>query len=165
MTSKKHLKRRVRERSTKTGESYATALRHLRANLMEEKQMSTVEHGATRILASCSFCKKNNTEVKKLIAGPGVYICDECVTLCDALVAVVTTPEEAARQGSDFVGRSAGELLELLPAMAETASEVEADVRRWVERVLAAGGTWNQVAESLGVDVESAQARFSIDTD
>lgn len=30
----------------------------------------------------CSFCNKTQHEVKKLIAGPGVYICDECVELC-----------------------------------------------------------------------------------
>ncbi|MAJ81799.1 MAG: ATP-dependent Clp protease ATP-binding subunit ClpX [Legionellales bacterium] len=33
-------------------------------------------------LLSCSFCSKNQDEVKKLIAGPGVYICNECVDLC-----------------------------------------------------------------------------------
>ena len=30
----------------------------------------------------CSFCGKSHAEVKKLIAGPGVYICDNCVVLC-----------------------------------------------------------------------------------
>ena len=34
----------------------------------------------------CSFCGKNEKDVKRLIAGPGVFICDECVTLCDALL-------------------------------------------------------------------------------
>jgi len=31
---------------------------------------------------SCSFCGKSQEEVKKLIAGPNVYICNECVVLC-----------------------------------------------------------------------------------
>jgi ClpX C4-type zinc finger len=31
---------------------------------------------------TCSFCGKSHTEVRKLIAGPGVYICDCCVTVC-----------------------------------------------------------------------------------
>ena len=31
----------------------------------------------------CSFCGKSQKEVKKLIAGPGVYICDECVNVCN----------------------------------------------------------------------------------
>ena len=30
----------------------------------------------------CSFCGKNQKEVKKLIAGPTVFVCDECVELC-----------------------------------------------------------------------------------
>ena len=34
----------------------------------------------------CSFCGKNQDQVKKLIAGPGVYICDECVDLCSEII-------------------------------------------------------------------------------
>ncbi len=34
----------------------------------------------------CSFCGKNQTEVKKLIAGPAVYICDECIQLCSEII-------------------------------------------------------------------------------
>src|SRR6266566_1250398 len=34
----------------------------------------------------CSFCGKSHAEVKKLIAGPGVYICDNCVILCKSVL-------------------------------------------------------------------------------
>ena len=34
----------------------------------------------------CSFCNKTQDEVDKLIAGPGVYICDECVELCSDII-------------------------------------------------------------------------------
>ena len=34
----------------------------------------------------CSFCGKGNNEVFKLIAGPQVYICDECITLCNEII-------------------------------------------------------------------------------
>ena len=34
----------------------------------------------------CSFCGKNQNEVKKLIAGPTVFICDECVDLCTDII-------------------------------------------------------------------------------
>ena len=37
-------------------------------------------------LLFCSFCGKNQNEVKKLIAGPSVYICDECVSLCNDII-------------------------------------------------------------------------------
>ena len=36
---------------------------------------------------SCSFCGKSQKEVKKLIAGPSVYICDECIGLCNDIIA------------------------------------------------------------------------------
>ncbi|MEM6518942.1 MAG: ClpX C4-type zinc finger protein, partial [Cyanobacteria bacterium P01_C01_bin.70] len=34
----------------------------------------------------CSFCGKSQEQVRKLIAGPGVYICDECVDLCNEIL-------------------------------------------------------------------------------
>ena len=34
----------------------------------------------------CSFCGKNQKEVTKLIAGPAVYICDECIQLCSEII-------------------------------------------------------------------------------
>ena len=37
-------------------------------------------------LLFCSFCGKNQNEVKKLIAGPSVYICNECVDLCNDII-------------------------------------------------------------------------------
>ncbi|MEC7865665.1 MAG: ClpX C4-type zinc finger protein, partial [Pseudomonadota bacterium] len=37
-------------------------------------------------LLFCSFCGKNQNEVRKLIAGPSVYICDECVDLCNDII-------------------------------------------------------------------------------
>src|SRR3981081_346516 len=34
----------------------------------------------------CSFCGKSQEQVRKLIAGPGVYICDECIELCNEII-------------------------------------------------------------------------------
>jgi ATP-dependent Clp protease ATP-binding subunit ClpX len=42
----------------------------------------------------CSFCNKNQRDVKKLIAGPTVYICDECVDICLDIIAEEREPEE-----------------------------------------------------------------------
>jgi ATP-dependent Clp protease ATP-binding subunit ClpX len=44
--------------------------------------MNTKDSGSLR----CSFCGKGQKEVKKLIAGPGVYICDECIELCTDII-------------------------------------------------------------------------------
>jgi ATP-dependent Clp protease ATP-binding subunit ClpX len=43
----------------------------------------------------CSFCGKSQSEVKKLIAGPGVYICDECIELCNDIIAEEYEKEES----------------------------------------------------------------------
>ncbi|GAB36415.1 ATP-dependent Clp protease ATP-binding subunit ClpX [Gordonia otitidis] len=45
-------------------------------------------------LLKCSFCGKSQKQVKKLIAGPGVYICDECIDLCNEII-----EEELAENG------------------------------------------------------------------
>lgn len=43
----------------------------------------------------CSFCGKTSDEVKKMIAGPnGVYICDECIGICDEILKEDTSPQE-----------------------------------------------------------------------
>ncbi|MBW2421460.1 MAG: ATP-dependent Clp protease ATP-binding subunit ClpX [Deltaproteobacteria bacterium] len=49
---------------------------------------------------SCSFCGKSQKEVKKLIAGPTVYICDECIELCNDIIAEEYGQEEAPAQRS-----------------------------------------------------------------
>src|SRR5687767_16041061 len=43
---------------------------------------------------TCSFCGKAQKEVKKLIAGPTVYICDECIGLCNDIIAEEIDREE-----------------------------------------------------------------------
>jgi len=62
----------------------------------------------------CSFCGKNQNEVKKLIAGPAVYICDECIQLCSEIIEeesekdsrdleVNLVPKEIKRMLDDYV--------------------------------------------------------------
>src|SRR5580765_7314478 len=46
-------------------------------------------------LLKCSFCGKSQKQVKKLIAGPGVYICDECIDLCNEII------EEELSEGTE----------------------------------------------------------------
>ena len=49
---------------------------------------------ATQENLTCSFCGKSQDEVKKLIAGPAVYICDECIELCNDIIAEEMKMEE-----------------------------------------------------------------------
>ena len=50
----------------------------------DERQMA--KFGESGDLLKCSFCGKSQKQVKKLIAGPGVYICDECIDLCNEII-------------------------------------------------------------------------------
>ena len=45
----------------------------------------------------CSFCGKSQHEVKKLIAGPSVFICDECIELCNDIIRDEVPPEGATK--------------------------------------------------------------------
>jgi hypothetical protein len=49
----------------------------------------------------CSFCGKSQKEVRKLIAGPTVYICDECIGLCNDIVAEEIERQEAKREKAE----------------------------------------------------------------
>ena len=42
--------------------------------------------GESSELLKCSFCGKSQKQVRKLIAGPSVYICDECIELCNEII-------------------------------------------------------------------------------
>ena len=48
-------------------------------------------------LLKCSFCGKSQRQVKKLIAGPGVYICDECIDLCNEIIEEELAGEDQIR--------------------------------------------------------------------
>jgi len=52
------------------------------------------ENDKTSSELSCSFCGKTQADVQRLIAGPDVYICDECVSLCNDIMAQETITEE-----------------------------------------------------------------------
>ncbi|MFN4195356.1 MAG: ATP-dependent protease ATP-binding subunit ClpX [Thermosynechococcus sp.] len=56
----------------------------------------------------CSFCGKSQEQVRKLIAGPGVYICDECVELCNEILdeELATVPNAAASRRESTPSRS-----------------------------------------------------------
>ena len=54
-------------------------------------------------LLKCSFCGKSQKQVKKLIAGPGVYICDECIDLCNEII------EEELSESSELKSRRAAQ--------------------------------------------------------
>jgi hypothetical protein len=118
-----------------------------------------------QVIAACSFCLKSNTQVRKLIAGPGVYICDTCVDLCVQIL----TDELGKEEEDEKVPRtplwdridSVDEALALLPKMAAAGTQVEENLTALVRRARALGATWAKIGEALSMTRQSAWERFS----
>lgn len=60
------------------------------------------KRGGPEKLLYCSFCGKSQHEVKKLIAGPSVFICDECIDLCNDIIRDDTSTDEPERSSRDL---------------------------------------------------------------
>jgi len=73
-----------------------------------------------RDVLKCSFCGKTQEQVVKIIAGPGVYICDQCIALCNKIVdeEVRGRPEGVAAAEIDDAAREAREAIERLRLLA-----------------------------------------------
>ncbi len=72
---------------------------------------------------TCSFCGKNQHQVIKLVAGPGVYICDQCVDLCNQIIEeeVGKRPEGVLDAEIEAAARQAREALDRLRVLAQQA--------------------------------------------
>jgi hypothetical protein len=62
--------------------------------------------------AGCSFCGKGQNEVRKLIAGPSVHICDQCVSLCHEIVSEELDPDTQATKAKSKEDRLCGICME-----------------------------------------------------
>lgn len=111
----------------------------------------------------CSFCGKSQHEVKKLIAGPAVAICDACVALCTNIVAETPDPDPSMPQAKlDWPASVATEnLLGLLEAQDKTFGEVAARLQKSVEILRQREVSWQQIGDALGVSRQAAWERFS----
>jgi hypothetical protein len=108
----------------------------------------------------CSFCLKSQYEVKKLIAGPGfIFICDECVALCDAIIA----DRPMNLEGSNFqIGSIPTEtLLVRLKPIELTLHGMGNQLQTVVEELRGRDVSWARIGEALGVSRQSAWERFS----
>ena len=114
------------------------------------------------VIASCSFCGKPNTAVRKLVAGPGVYICDECIELSATLIDATAepTPEELSRRRSQYYDRSTEDILALLPALVRSADRVEGELAGWTKRLRERGTDWQVIAGAAGMSADAARQRF-----
>ena len=112
--------------------------------------------GARLETLCCSFCNKDKDAVAKLVAGPGVYICNECVDLCNLIIAEKTTGEFGA-----WNERPDDELLTGLAKVQAVVSQADAAVHDYVDVLRSRGISWTRIGAALGVSKQAAWERFS----
>jgi hypothetical protein len=121
--------------------------------------MTTETDESTRVLW-CSFCGKANTEVQRLVAGPGVHICDGCVGLAASIIEEYGDRPAQARLPV-WESLTDEQMLDHIPRVAKVAEQVETDLRSWVQELRRRGVTWARIGGTLGIARQSAWERFS----
>ncbi len=104
----------------------------------------------------CSFCRRDDKTVEKLIAGPGVYICDACVAACNRIL--------AGKPAQTFAGWDSLDEEHLLRSLAPSEATVEAVrevLQTQVDALRKRGMSWAQIGEALGISRQAAWERFS----
>jgi ATP-dependent protease Clp ATPase subunit len=123
---------------------------------------------------NCSFCGKAQDDVAKLVAGPGVFICDECVALCNQVIAdELRRHDRAPLDQGNASGpaepsgiRAWDELSDevLLQEMVKAHAahrNVDRAVRRHVQALRDRSVSWARIGDALGMTRQSAWERFS----
>ncbi|GAA4097546.1 ClpX C4-type zinc finger protein [Actinomadura miaoliensis] len=108
----------------------------------------------------CSFCGKSSAEVARLVAGPGVHICNECVELSEAIIEEYRDKPVEVRLPM-WGSLTDEQMLDHIPRVAAVADQVEANLRSWVQELRRRGVTWTRIGAALGVSRQSAWERFS----
>jgi hypothetical protein len=119
--------------------------------------MTSMAETATTV--HCSFCGKPGSEVEKVIAGPGVYICNDCVSVCNTILA---TDDGSSRAPISVLrSQTDDQLLDQLPLVASVAAQVETGLRERVLLLRERKVTWARIGSALGMTRQSAWERFS----
>ena len=113
------------------------------------------------VIACCSFCLKPNTEVKALVAGPAVFVCDGCIDLCRQIISDLPAGDREPRLLPWELTDSLDAALANLPNVARAQAQVEESLLGWVRRARTLGATWAQIGDSLGITRQSAWERFA----
>lgn len=117
----------------------------------------------TKSTLFCSFCGKSQHVVKKLIAGPAVFICDECVALCTKIVAETPDADPNATPAKiewpDNV--TTENLLALLKAQEKTHEEVASRLQKSIDILRTREVSWQAIGDALGISRQAAWERFS----
>jgi ATP-dependent Clp protease ATP-binding subunit ClpX len=113
---------------------------------------------------ACSFCGKTAQEVRKLVAGPGVYICDVCVQLCVDILAARDEQQPDKQEPAQipyWENLTDEEILAHLPRVAAAGAQVDASLQARISRLRERGVTWARIGTALGMTRQSAWERFS----
>jgi hypothetical protein len=117
--------------------------------------------GQVALQVNCSFCTKPSSAVAKVIAGPGVYICNECIQLCNDIL----EQQQASSPGTQLPAREEAmtdeEILALLPRIASVSEQTDASLQRLVTVLRGRGVTWTRIGAALQITRQSAWERFS----
>jgi len=118
--------------------------------------------GQEALQVNCSFCTKPSSAVAKVIAGPGVYICNECIQLCND---ILEQEQQASSPGTQLPAREEAmtdeEILALLPRIASVSEQTDASLQRLVTVLRGRGVTWTRIGAALQITRQSAWERFS----
>jgi ATP-dependent Clp protease ATP-binding subunit ClpX len=108
----------------------------------------------------CSFCLKSQHEIAKLIAGPGqIFICDECVALCDEYIAGRTPKIDHEQFKLSKIPSE--RLLTRLTPIERTLQGMGNQLQAVVEELRGREINWARIGEALGMSRPSAWERFS----
>lgn len=123
--------------------------------------MSGVASTDEDVTIACSFCTKASTQVERLVAGPGVAICDECVALAALVVeeAAQASPEDVALRRAAHQRPSTADLLTALPALVRSAARVDAELTTSIMRLRGRGTDWQAIADAAGWSAEQVRRR------
>ena len=108
----------------------------------------------------CSFCGKSNADVAKLIAGPGVQICNQCIDLSQAIIDG-HRDQPAELRMPIWESWSDQQMLDHIPRMAVVAQQVATELRSWVRELRRRDVTWSKIGAALGITRQSAWERFN----
>jgi hypothetical protein len=111
----------------------------------------------------CSFCGKDQATVKKLIAGPAVAICNECVALCDGILAQSPDAEPAPPfdVATHFRSLENERLLWFVGQTEKTFQHVSDQQQLLVDILRERDVSWSAIGQSLGVTRQAAWRRFA----
>jgi hypothetical protein len=110
----------------------------------------------------CSFCGKAQTEVKTLVSGPGVFMCDECVQLCQEIIAKeVATVVSTQKVPGLLPDNAATEtLLKTLAGYNGAFERVDAGMQDIVDILREREVSWATIGQALAVSRQAAWKRF-----